>query len=110
MRTTIKSQQFFSENNSENLTEAVNRTRAGMVSSENATSVLCENSLDHSKTSLSFQIPVNRKRSEHIYLRHLRVRRPKIRALLVLQKNCRVYDAAKWALDRLSVDTVDVAR
>ena len=52
----------------------------------------------------------NRKRSEHIYLRHLRVRRPKIRALIVVQKYCRIYDAAKWALDRLGVDTVDVCR
>ena len=57
-----------------------------------------------------FQALANRKRSEHNYLRQLRVRRPKIRTLLVLQKHCRVYDAAKWALDRLSVETVDAAR
>ncbi len=49
------------------------------------------------------------RRSEYVALRHLRLRRPRLRAVIGLPKHTHLFDAAKWALDRLGVDCVHAA-
>lgn len=39
------------------------------------------------------------------FRQHLRVRRPKLRAVLALSKQGHLYDTVKWACDRLNVES-----
>ena len=49
------------------------------------------------------------KKSEAATCRQLKFRRAKLKAVIALPKNGSQYEAAKWALDRLNVDSVQVS-
>ena len=56
---------------------------------------------------LHFQV-LQWKRTENATFKELRTRRPKIKAILGLSKQSTTYDAIKWALDRLGIESTHV--
>ena len=61
--------------------------------------------IDSILRSFLFQV-LQWKRSENATYKDLRTRRPKIKAIVGLPKQSTTYDAVKWALDRLNIETV----